>query len=76
MRRALAGVALALAVATALSGCVLEAERRTVFEFSDELTDAQFYTLPETLPAGEPGDLIRAKTIDSSPAPTSPSPAS
>ena len=64
MTRALAGVALALAVATVLSGCVLEAERRTVFEYSDELSDADFYTLPDSIPAGEPGELIRAKTID------------
>ena len=70
MRPALVGAALALAVATMLSGCVLEAERRTVFEYSDELTDVEFYTLPESIPAGEPGELIRAKTIDSSPAGT------
>jgi len=62
--------ALALVVAMLLSGCVLEAERRTVFEYSDQMTNAEFYTLPADLPAGEPGDLIRAKTIESAPAGT------
>lgn len=70
MKRALAGVALALAVVTALSGCVLEAERRAAFEYSDNLTDAQFYTLPSSILPGKPGELIRAKTIESSPAGT------
>ena len=68
MKRALAAVALGLVVATGLSGCILDLERRGGFELSDKLTDAEFYTLPDTIPAGKPGDLIRAKTIDSSPA--------
>lgn len=69
MRRR-AAVALALAVSTLLSGCVLDAERRDAFEYSDELTDEEFYTLPASLPAGEPGEVIRAKTIESAPAGT------
>jgi pimeloyl-ACP methyl ester carboxylesterase len=68
VRRALVAVALALAVVTALSGCILDLERRTGFELSDDLTDAEFYALPDTIPAGAPGDLIRAKTIQSGPA--------
>ena len=67
MRR-VAAVALALAVAVALSGCVLEAERRSLFEYSDQLTNTEFYTLPASIPDGKPGELIRAKTIDSAPA--------
>jgi pimeloyl-ACP methyl ester carboxylesterase len=70
VRRRAAALALALAAVTALSGCVIEAERRAVFELSDQLTDAEFYTLPASIPAGEPGDLIRAKSIQSSPAGT------
>lgn len=70
MRKQFVVVALALAVSTAFSGCVLDVERRDVFQYSDELTDAAFYTLPESLPAGGPGDLIRAKTVESAPAGT------
>lgn len=65
MKRA---IALAVLVTALLSGCVtLDLERRGEFELSDQLTDAEFYTLPADLPAGEPGEIIRAKTIDSAP---------
>src|SRR3954471_15047634 len=68
MKRPLGLLALALAVATALSGCVvLDLERRGEFELSDEMTDAQFYTLEGDLREGKPGELIRAKTIERAP---------
>jgi len=70
MRRGLAAVAAALTIAVGLSACVLDAERREGDELVDEMTDAEFYTLPDDLPAGSPGELIRSKTIDSAPAGT------
>ena len=70
MRRGLAAVVVALSVAVGLTGCVLDAERREGGELVDEMTDAEFYALPADLPAGEPGELIRYKTIDSAPAGT------
>ncbi len=65
--RTLLIAALSLAVATALSGCVLDAERRIDEGLIDEYTDATFYELPETLTPGEPGEIIRTKSIASAP---------
>ena len=70
MRRGLAAVAVAVTIAVGLGGCVLDAERREGGELVDEMTDAEFYALPDDLPAGSPGELIRSKTIDSAPAGT------
>jgi alpha-beta hydrolase superfamily lysophospholipase len=47
---------------------VFDDARRGGEEIIDELTDAQFYDLPEDLPTGEPGEIIRARPILSAPA--------
>lgn len=53
-----------------LSGCILDDERRSVDELVDEQTNAEFYALPSDLPAGDPGEIIKSKPIDSAPAGT------
>ncbi|HQI67112.1 MAG TPA: hypothetical protein PLJ54_12110, partial [Rhodoglobus sp.] len=53
-----------------LSGCILDDERRSIDELVDEQTNAEFYALPSDLPAGDPGEIIKSKPIDSAPAGT------
>jgi pimeloyl-ACP methyl ester carboxylesterase len=66
--RASVSVMLSLAVVAGLSGCILDGERRDEAEVIDELTDAEFYTLPYDLPTGDPGEIIRSKPLLSAPA--------
>jgi len=65
--RILGLTALATAATFLLSGCI-DFDRRVEDGAIDEFTDAEFYTLPADIPAGEPGELIRSKPILSAPA--------
>jgi pimeloyl-ACP methyl ester carboxylesterase len=67
MRRTAAVAAMTVVVAIALSGCILNEERRLEGELIDEWTDSEFYELPDDIPAGEPGEIIRVKQILSAP---------
>lgn len=59
-----------LALVLLLSGCILDQERHVDEELTDEQSNAAFYTVPADVAAGEPGELIRTKPIDSAPAGT------
>lgn len=55
------------AAALLLTGCLWNVERRVEEDLLDEFTDATFYDLPETVPAGQPGDIVRSIPILSAP---------
>ena len=70
MRR-LGLMAAVTAVTLVLSGCLFEGERRVIDDEEDQLiVDDPFYTLPDDLPPGDPGELIRMVPIQSAPAGT------
>jgi pimeloyl-ACP methyl ester carboxylesterase len=66
-RLALAAVVAVAAVAL-LGGCGWPAEVRGVEGAVDELTDSPFYTLPDPVPSGAPGDIVRSEKIVEAPA--------
>ena len=59
--------AIAAVVAVIGTAVVVDVHRRQAGEAADQLTNAAFYTLPATLPAGEPGEIIRSEEISSAP---------
>ncbi|MDH6180664.1 pimeloyl-ACP methyl ester carboxylesterase [Microbacteriaceae bacterium SG_E_30_P1] len=59
--------ALGLTVSVLLTGCFWNAERRLEEDVVDELTDAEFYDVPDDTPAGQPGEIVRTKPILSAP---------
>lgn len=67
MKRVLSMLALVAAAVVVLSGCVFDDGRRLGGEVFDNWTNEEFYQLPSDIPAGEPGELIRAKLITSAP---------
>ena len=48
-----------------LSGCAVDADRRLVEGVVDEWQAPAFYTLPDPLPEGDPGDIVRSEPISS-----------
>ena len=65
-RRLGAALLVAAIALTSLSAC-WNVDRRAGGEAADKLTDAEFYTLPSAIPAGQPGDIIRYKQADGAP---------
>jgi len=59
--------ALLLVSSLLLSGCLWNAERRLEEDALDEFTDATFYDLPDDVPAGEPGEVVRSMPVLSAP---------
>ena len=61
-------LAAALAAALLLAGCSVETDRRIGDGIAEEKTDAEFYALPDPVPAGKPGTIERVETLPSAPA--------
>lgn len=61
-RAALVALAGALVAATALTGCA-KAARETVEDVTERETIGAFYDVPDPLPSGEPGTLIRSRRL-------------
>ena len=57
--------ALAVAATVLLTGCTLDADRRLVEGVVEEWQAPPFYELPDPLPAGDPGDIVRSEPITS-----------
>jgi alpha-beta hydrolase superfamily lysophospholipase len=56
-------LALAAAVMTVSVACAPSEERRAVEGETESHTEGTFYRVPDTLPPGEPGELIRAEDL-------------
>ena len=57
--------ALAFAAIVVLGGCTLDDDRRLVEGAVEEWQAPPFYELPDPLPAGDPGELVRSEPITS-----------
>lgn len=66
-RRAAGTLAVVTACALLLSGCLWNTERRVIDDVVDQFTDETFYTLPDDVPAGDPGAVVRSLPIPSAP---------
>ena len=58
-------LALALTGLVLLAGCTLEADRRLVEGVVEEWEAPAFYELPDPLPTGDPGEIVRSEPIAS-----------
>lgn len=62
-RRLVRTTALAVVAALLLAGCTLTDGRRVVESAVEKWTSPAFYTLPDPIPAGQPGDIVRQERI-------------
>lgn len=60
-------VLVAAAAVLALAACSPEVDRRVVGGALDELSEHPFYVLPDPIPAGEPGTVVRTERLHSAP---------
>jgi hypothetical protein len=60
-------VVLLLASSVLLSGCLWNAERRLEEGALDEISNESFYSVPDDIAAGEPGQIVRSLPILSAP---------
>lgn len=60
-------VVLLVAASVLLSGCVWDAERRLEEGALDEISNESFYSVPDDVAAGEPGEVLRSLPILSAP---------
>ena len=58
-------LALALTGIVLLTGCTADIDRRLVEGAVEEWEAPPFYKLPDPLPAGDPGEIVRSEPIDS-----------
>lgn len=59
-----------VAAASLLSGCAQSTEHRLEEGVFEEITEQPFYALPDPIPAGKPGDVVRTEQLESAPAGT------
>jgi len=67
MSRRFSLVAMALALIAGLTACSYTADRRVAEGALEEATEAPFYALPNPVPAGKPGDIVRTEKLQSAP---------
>ena len=60
-------VAATLVAASLLTGCAQSTEHRVEEGVLEEITEQPFYTLPDPIPAGNPGDVVRTEQLQSGP---------
>ncbi len=53
-----------------LAGCAESTDRRLAQGAFEEITEQPFYALPDPIPTGNPGDVVRTEQLDSAPAGT------
>jgi acetyl esterase/lipase len=58
-------VVLVVAASLLLAGCTPDDDRRIVEGAIEAAEDGPFYELPDPIPAGEPGELVRSEPIES-----------
>lgn len=54
-----------MTAAVLLAGCGLDGDRRVIDGAVEAVEDGPFYALPDPIPEGEPGDILRSEPIDS-----------
>ncbi|WP_395726762.1 alpha/beta fold hydrolase [Nakamurella sp.] len=56
-----------LTAACLLAGCAQSTEHRLEEGVAEEITEQPFYALPDPIPAGNPGDVVRTEELRSAP---------
>lgn len=60
-------VAVAVAVASLLAGCAQSTDHRLEEGVVEEVTEQPFYALPDPIPTGNPGEVVRTEQLRSAP---------
>ena len=60
-------VAATLVAASLLAGCAQSTEHRVDEGVLEEITEQPFYALPDPIPTGNPGDVVRTEQLESGP---------
>jgi pimeloyl-ACP methyl ester carboxylesterase len=60
-------VAATLAATSLLAGCAQSTEHRLEEGVFEEITEQPFYALPDPVPAGNPGEVVRTEELQSAP---------
>ena len=60
-------VAATLAATCLLAGCAQSTDHRLEEGVLEEITEEPFYALPDPIPAGNPGDVVRTEQLQSAP---------